>query len=216
MKAMSIFTPFRLFSTTVPAAAVLVLTLGGCEGPVADGGPEENEEEVITAVELTFTPGGGGADIVAIWEDPENDGDPVIDDIVFTNGETYALSVRFLNQLEDPAEDITEEVADEDDEHQVFIYGDAVDGPATDSPASAIVTHAYEDEDDDGLPVGLENTIVATGTGTETLSVMLRHLPPENETAVKVDGLAEDFAADGTNGIAGDVDADVDFNLTVE
>lgn len=216
MKVMSILNPFRLLTTAAPAAFALILTTGGCPGDPTDPEPEGNEEEVVTAVELTFAPSGGGADVVAIWEDPENDGAPVIDDIVLADGETYALSIRFLNQLEDPAENITEEIEEEDDEHQVFIYGDAVDGPGTDSPATAIVTHEYDDQDGDGLPIGLANTIVATGTGTETFSVMLRHLPPENDAAVKVEGLAEDFAADGTNGIAGDVDADVDFNLTVE
>ncbi len=190
--------------------------LSGCQGTVETPDPEGNEEEVITAVELTFTPTGGGSSFVAMWEDPENDGSPIIDDIVLAEGEEYALEISFLNQLEDPAEDITEEVAEEADEHQVLIYGSAVDGPGSDIGATAIVTHAYDDEDSAQLPIGLSNTLSATGPGDGVLSIMLRHVPPENGTAVKTDTLAADFAEGGTNEIGGGVDADVDFAITVE
>ena len=43
-------------------------------------------------------------------------------------------------------------------------------------------------------------------TGTGTLTVILRHLPPENDVAVKVEGLAEQVAADGIDSI-GDAQA---------
>jgi hypothetical protein len=197
------------------AAALLVpVALVGCiDVETPDEG--ENEEEVITRVVLTFTPRGGGDDVVAAFADPENDGNPTIDPITLDNGTTYTLALTFENQLADPVEDITAEIAEEADEHQVLIYGSAVEGPATGDNADAIVTHAYADEDEGGLPIGLENTIVATSTGNGDFKVMLRHLPAEDGVAVKVAGLAEAFAADG-NAIAGDADVDVTFALTVE
>jgi hypothetical protein len=197
------------------AAALLVpAALVGCldvENP--DEG--ENEEEVITRVVLTFTPEGGGDAVVAAFADPENDGNPTIDPITLENGTTYTLALTFENQLADPVEDITAEVAEEDDEHQVFVYGSAVEGPATGDNDAALVTHAYADEDEGGLPIGLENTIVATATGNGDFKVMLRHLPAEGGVAAKVADLAEAFAAEG-NAIAGDADVDVTFALTVE
>lgn len=196
------------------AALVLPVALVGCldvENP--DEG--DNEEEVITRVALTFTPAGGGDAVVAAFADPENDGNPTIDPITLANGSTYALTIAFENQLADPVEDITAEVAAEGDEHQVFIFGSAVQGPATGENADHVVTQAYADEDDAGLPLGLAHTIVATATGSGEFKVMLRHLPVEDGVATKVAGLAEAFATDG-NAIAGDADADVTFALTVE
>jgi hypothetical protein len=80
--------------------------------------PEEvNAEEVITTIALTFTPTSGGAALEFAWADPENDGSPVIDDILLSDADDYTLTVSFLNELEDPAEDITEEVDAESDQH---------------------------------------------------------------------------------------------------
>jgi hypothetical protein len=203
-------------ATFAPASLTLALALTGAVGCDVSDPDDENEGEVITTVRLTFTPEGGGAPVVAAHADPENDGNPVIDDIALDSGVSYTLTVKFENELEDPAEDITEEIEDEDDEHQVLVYGDAVDGPASAGGADAFLTHTYNDEDDNGFPVGLDNTIVADAAGTGELRVMLRHLPPENDTAVKNADIAADFAADGAAGIPGDVDADVAFDVTVE
>lgn len=176
---------------------------------------EDNEGEVITTVELTFTPDGGGTAITASWADPEDDGSPVIDDITLADATTYALSVRFLNELEDPAEDITEEVAEEDDEHQVFFTGTAVDGPAG-TGSAAVVTHAYDDEDGDGAPIGLDSTISTTGAGSGSFIVTLQHLPPEDGSPVKTATLADEVASGGLSALPGEADASVTFTLTVE
>jgi hypothetical protein len=204
----------RLLALPVAVFVFVPFALAGCLD-VENPDPGENEGEAITRVELTFTPEGGGAAIVASFADPENDGDPTIDPITLADGARYALAVTFENQLADPVEDITAEVADEGDEHQVFFYGSAVSGPATGDNAAAVVTHAYADEDENGLPIGLANTIEATSTGSGELKVMLRHLPAEGGVAVKVASTAEDFAADG-NAVPGDADVDVTFALTVE
>lgn len=190
-----------------------VAALAACGATTPD---EDNEEEVITTVVLTFTPDGGGTAIEASWADPENDGSPVIDEVTLADGTAYALAVSFLNELEDPAEDITAEVAEEDDEHQVFVLGSAVEGPATGTNEDAVVTHDYDDADADGNPVGLANTVTATAAGSGELRIVLRHLPVEDGTPVKAAGLAEDLAADGLDALPGATDADVSFDLTVE
>lgn len=175
-----------------------------------------DEQEVITTVNLTFTNLNDGSEALYTWADPENDGDPTIDDISLVEGEAYSLSVAFFNALEEPAEEITGEVFDEGYEHQLFFTGSAVVGPATGENADAIVEHSYADEDENGLPVGLENSITAIAFGAGELTVTLRHLPEESGAAVKVEGLADDVAEGGFGAIGGENDVQVSFYIEVE
>lgn len=208
-----------------------MLVLGACPGDdTADGGSDghdhghENESEVLTTVRLTFTPDGGGTPVVAAFTDPDGDGgmSGSADAIVLTSGTTYALAVEFLNELEEPAEDITAEVREEAEAHQVFVTGSAVDGPATPSRPDAPLEHAYADSEStydadatgDDLPVGLAGTITARAAGSGTLEVTLRHLPELNGQPQKVAGLAEMLGAGQP--LPGDVDAAVEFELTVQ
>jgi hypothetical protein len=196
-------------ASTLPALALLV----ACSDTSK---PEEtNEEEVITSVALSFAPVGGGDTVTARWSDVDGDGTPTVDGITLAEASDYSLTVRFLNELEDPAEDITTEVAAESDAHQVFFTGGAVAGPASTSE-TAVVTHAYADEDANGLPVGLENAIATTAAGSGAFVVTLRHLPVEGGVALKTAGLAEQVAEGGFAAIPGESDASVEFALNVE
>lgn len=176
---------------------------------------EHHEHEVITTVVLTFESGTSGEGIEVSWADPENDGSPSVDDILLSNGTVYDVSVQFLNESEIPGEDLTPKIVDEEDEHQLFFTGSGVSGPASDS-SSALVQHAYADQDASALPIGLVNTFTTIATGTETLTVTLRHLPYEDGHATKTAGLASDVAEDGFSAIPGANDVQIDFDLTVE
>jgi len=196
-------------------AVPLLFVAAACSDVEEDHGPE-HENEVFTTVVLTFASQSGGADVEAAWADPEDDGDPVIHDIVLLDADDYDLSISFLNELEDPAEDLTQEIADEGDEHQVFFTGSAVQGPATESNADAVIEQAYADEDEDGLPVGLDNSITTLAVGSGALTVTLRHMPLENDQPIKDSGTAEDVAGGGFGAIGGETDLQVTFNLEVE
>ncbi len=204
----------RLRSLSTSMFAVVAAALAGC-GSDGDDHDHGNEQEVITTVILTFTPDGGGAAIVAVADDPDGDGGepPVIDDVGLFDGTTYGVTVAFENRLEEPAEDITAEVADEAEDHQVFFTGTAVNGPASDRPGAGLV-HAYADEDAAGLPIGLDNTITVGGAGGE-LTVTLRHLPPVNDQPVKTSTTAAEVAAGGFAAIGGTTDAQVTFEVAV-
>ncbi|MEM1034174.1 MAG: hypothetical protein AAF928_15725 [Myxococcota bacterium] len=177
---------------------------------------EENEEEVITTVGLTFTPSAGSA-VTAEWRDADGDGgmDPTVEDISLTAGETYTLTITLTNELEDPAEDITEEIEEEDDEHQFFFGGTLIESP-TETEMDAIATFAYADMDGGGLPIGLSSTVTANVAGSTSLQVVLRHLPPVNDQAIKVADLDATFVASGASGLPGDSDVDVSFTLNVQ
>mgnify|MGYP006200505023 CR=1 FL=1 len=156
-----------------------------------------NEEEVITTVRTTLT--GGGQVITLTSRDLDGDGPnaPVV--TVSGNliaGTTYTGSTEFLNELEDPAEDITIEVQEEGADHQVFYQ-----------LPSSIGTVTYTDTDANGRPIGLNFTLVAGTSGsTGTLTVTLRHLPNKTATGVA--------AGDITNA-GGNTDAAVTFSVAV-
>ncbi len=158
-----------------------------------------NEEEVITTVRVTLV--GGGQTIVLESRDLDGDGPnaPVLTPIgggVLVAGTTYTGSTTFLNELEDPAEDITVEVEEEGADHQVFYQ-----------LPSSIGTVTYTDTDANGRPIGLNFTLVAGTSGsTGTLTVTLRHLP--NKTASGVS------SGDITNA-GGNTDAAVSFSVAV-
>jgi hypothetical protein len=191
---------------------ILLITLLAACSDGASGGPSN---ELITTVTLTFTPTGGGTPVVASFKDDDGDGGnpPTVGPVNLTNGASYMLGVQFLNELETPPEDITLEVKDESDTHQVFFTGSAVRGPATSNTTGPLV-HSYADTDANGFPIGLANTVAAS-TGTGMLTVTLRHLPPVNDTAVKTATLADTVKAMGIAALPGDSDVNVTFAVTV-
>jgi len=203
----------RIYPLILMTSICLAACGGDDDDEPGDGG---NEGEVITTVALNFAPEGGGDQVTAVWDDPDSEGGapPTIDPIDLTAGTTYTLTIEFLNRREQPPEDITDEVEDESDQHQIFLTGTAVDGPASDQDGAPL-THTYADEDADGLPVGLENTISAAA-GTGELTVTLRHLPPVNDIAVKTSDLAQAVLDSGFGSLAGSTDVQVDFDVTVE
>jgi hypothetical protein len=106
------------------------------------------------------------------------------------NGET-----TFLNELESPAEDITVEVEEEGDEHQVFYQ-----------IPSALGTIGYTDFDVNAKPVGLTFTYTTGNVGTGNLTVTLRHLPNKSAAGVA--------AGDITNA-GGATDAQVTYPIVI-
>lgn len=156
-----------------------------------------NEEEVITTVRVTLV--GGGQTIILESRDLDGDGPNTPEITVSGNliaGTTYTGSTRFLNELVDPAEEITDEVEEEGAEHQVFYQ-----------LLSSLGTVTYTDTDVNGNPIGLSFTLTTGSTaGTGNLAVTLRHEP--NKTAT---GVAN---GDITNA-GGSTDAQVIFPIQV-
>jgi hypothetical protein len=213
----------KILGAAAPAAA-LVATLAAvaCEDHGDDHDHDhDHENEVISRVELTFTPTGGGAPLVFKFDDPDGDGGAsgTAERIELASGVEYTLAVRFQNSLVDPAEDLTGEIEAEAEDHLVFVVGD-VAGPASSAP-TALVTHAYADVESDygtnavgeDLPVGLVNTITGNTAGTGKFRVILRHLPEVNEQPQKTGELPADLAAG--RDLPGSVDVDVSFDLVV-
>lgn len=180
-----------------------------------DGPVDVPDPELITRVTLVFASQSGPDVVRAVFDDPDGDGGepPTVDPIQLVAGTTYNLAVSFQNALEDPPEEITAEIRDEGDEHQVFFTGTAVEGPAT-TNTTAPLEHAYDDMDANGLPLGLASTIAATA-GAGELVVTLLHVPAVNGVAVKSAETTTQVRDGGFTAVNGDVDVQVTFAVTV-
>lgn len=159
---------------------------------------EDPEEEVITTLNFTLTPTTG--DVVTLaFSDPDGDGGnaPTITGGTLQADMTYTGSLELLNESESPAEDITAEISEEDDEHQFFF--------STSSDLNLSVS--YADQDGNGNPLGLSTTLMTGAASTGTLTVILRHEPAKDASGVS--------GGDITNA-GGETDIEVTFDVTIQ
>lgn len=154
-----------------------------------------NEEEIITTVNVTLTPNGGGTAITLQKQDLDGDGPnlpvtTVSGDLIA--GTLYNGSIEFLNETENPAEDITEEVEEESNEHQVlYTLGGSID-----------LTPIYTNFDDNGGNLGTEFTLETGAASSGTLTITLRHEPTKPN-----DGTLSDAG--------GETDVEATFSLNI-
>lgn len=139
-----------------------------------------DEEEVITTMNVTLSAAGGSITLQSQDLDGDGPNAPVIS--VSGNLEantTYSGSIELLNETETPAEDITKEVEEEDEEHQFFF-----------NATGAITSVDYDDVDGDGNPVGLNFTLTTGDAGNGSIQITLRHEPkkPNDETLADAGG----------------------------
>jgi hypothetical protein len=155
-----------------------------------------NEEELITTVELELTNTADATNVVlfkSVDIDGEGPDDPVITVTGTVNASsTYLGEVRFLNESIAPSEDITEEVIEESNDHEVF-YTTSITG----------LTITKTDVDANGNPLGVLSSFQTGAIGTGILTVVLRHEPikPNDNTLI---------------GAGGETDAEVSFTFEVE
>ncbi|HNV27927.1 MAG TPA: hypothetical protein PKJ83_02250 [Cyclobacteriaceae bacterium] len=159
----------------------------------------ENIPELITKVILKFTPTGGGTAVTVTATDPDGEGsqDLQIDGpINLSKGTTYTLTIELLNGLYNPGADgydVGKEVLAEGDEHQLFFSWTSTFSSPTGSGniGSAPGVVNYQDEDINGLPIGL-TTSWTTGADAEsgkTFRVLLKHQPDiKSNTTTSLDG----------------------------
>ena len=161
-----------------------------------------NEEEVITTVIATFTPVDVGTTVILTSKDLDGDG-PNSPEVTisgpFSSNTTYNGAIQFLNELESPAEDITEEVEEEGLEHQVFY-----------NITNGIGEMIYNDEDTNGNPIGLSvifQSITSNDPINGTITITLRHEPNKGGEGVS--------NGDITNA-GGETDAQVSYNVSLQ
>jgi len=185
------------FSNTIKTTKLLAilfisaLTFTACSED--DHDDHGHEEELITTVNYTLT---NGNDVTTLtFSDPDGEGgnDPTysVSNNLAANT-TYVGQIELLNETESPAEDITDEIREEDDEHE-FFYTTSVSG----------LTVEKTDTDGNDNPLGLITSLKTGDAGTGTLTIILIHEPTKPN--------------DGTfAGAGGSTDINVSFNITVE
>ena len=172
--------------------ALLAIAMVGCSDD--DTPVVINQEEVITTVVLTLTPQSGNQ-VVLTTIDLDGDGPDVPETTVsgsFSENTQYQGAVRFLNETETPAEEITDEVIEEADEHQVFY---------TISEGLNITT-TYVDFDSNGNPLGINITLVTGEASSGSLTITLRHEPVKPN--------------DGLDSAGGETDVTTTFDVSIE
>lgn len=168
MKTMKTIKSMRTYSIL----AVIALTIGmvGCSKD--DDTPEPttpeppvSEEEVITSAILSFVDTAGVQPSVQYaFRDPDGDGGNAAtehDTIRLVANTFYTATIQLLNESESPAEDITLEVQQEDDEH-LFCY----------VPSNTNVAITRTDSDgtyEVGIATFWSTGAIATGETTVTL-----------------------------------------------
>ncbi len=157
------------------------------------------EEEVITTLKVTLV--GGGNTIMLEYRDLDPDG-PTPPTITVSSplmaNTNYVASMTLLNELENPAEDMTIEIEEEADEHQFFyLTGTGLN----------ISNLTYLDFDGDGKPLGLSFSFDTGDASQGDFTIILRHEPNKDAPGVSEGNIAN---------AGGDTDISATFPLVIQ
>jgi hypothetical protein len=146
------------------AIAAFALVFSACKKDVAE---EENENEVITTVQLIFTPAGGGTSLTYKWEDLDGDGGaaPVIDMVTLAANKTYTAQLLLLDKTKNPVDTTSNEVLEEAIDHRFYF----------EPSAGSNITVSNLSNDPNGVPVGLTSTWTTDAASAGSMKITLRH-----------------------------------------
>lgn len=189
-------------------ALLIAPLLCGCE---AEEPTREDAPELITKVTVTFTPVNGGEAVVGTALDPDADGIRGIEmdgPVVLSAATSYVLKVGMYNDLADPGSDeydISHEVEEEGDEHMIFFSWTGL--LFTDPEGDGNIDHRddpvlYDDEDDNGMPIGLSTRWVTSDKSAGKFRILLKHQP--------------DLKSGTSSSEMGETDLDVRFEVEID
>jgi hypothetical protein len=176
---------------------VIVVSQGCREHEIVD---PLNEQELITTITLSLQQlneqGEPAGELLTYsWRDEDGSGNPVIDQVILNSGSRYLLEMEILDESKTPVGSITEEIIEEGSEHQFFYE---VSGPS--------MSFEYDDEDENGKPIGLRSIVDVGQAGVGTLTVVLRHAPEKDAPGVTEGDIAN---------AGGETDIEAVFPLSV-
>lgn len=141
----------RIFSTALLSLSILAFS---CK---KDDPVHEHENENINQVQLTFH--NENTHKTFLWTLDQ------IDTILLDENQTYELSIAFLHADQDKTEDLTSEIQEEAENHQI-VYS---------IEPSSLASITYLDKDVNNLPIGLESEIKISDAGNGKFRVVLKH-----------------------------------------
>ena len=187
------------FLSTAIFASALIFSCSSDD----DGAPlPVNDEEVITTMTITLRPDDDQLPSI-ILQTRDLDADGPLDPEVTVSGNLtennlYYGSITLLNETEDPAEDKTEEIGEEEPEDHQFFY--------TIGSGLEAITY-YNDVDPFLNPIGLEFVLEANAVSSGSITFTLRHEPNKNADGV--------FEGDITNA-EGETDIEATFEVSIQ
>ena len=152
------------------AAAMAAMTIfSACSKDVQE---ENNDNEVVTTLELHITEkGGSGEHFIYKFDDPDGFGagtqPPVVDVVRLSANKVYDVELKLVNNTADPAEDVTGEVEDEAAAHRFYILPDATSN----------ITVSGLNTDLNGVPLATASVWTTGAPGAGKLRIVLRHYP---------------------------------------
>ena len=202
---------FALPLMNVFVALIAVSTTALLSSCNDDEPTKEDTPELITKATLTFTPTAGGSPVIATATDPDGEGlqDLATDGpIILAANTSYTLTLHLINELADPSDaeyNITEEVEEEGDEHMFFfswtnnVFSDPAGNGNIDNRADDV---NYNDEDENGQPLGLNTSWTTAAASSGEFHVLLKHQP--------------DLKTETSASTIGETDLDIEFDLEVQ
>ncbi len=156
-----------------------------------------NEEEVITTLNYTLI-GSSGDTAVFYFQDLDGDGGnaPMMTADTLMANSTYTGQLTLLNETETPAENITDEVIGEAEEHQVF-YSITLNNTSV----------SYSDTDSNNKPLGIQTNLTTGAAEHGSMTIVLKHEPNKDATGVS-NGLIDNAG--------GETDIEVTFHMHVQ
>jgi hypothetical protein len=185
----------KIITTTI--VIVFGLLLWSCKKnhDEAPNPQDQNEQELITTVSLIIKDNVVLVDTFS-FKDPDGPGGiaPTKERITLEANKTYTCTLLLLDETKKPVVVTSLEIEKERDLHQFFFH------PSTGTDMS----FSYLDYDDNGVPVGLQTTLVTGAASTGTLTVVLKHQP-----GVKP-------KSGPGNEALGETDVEVSFDVTIQ
>ena len=171
---------------------ILFVSFNSCKkDPIVD----PNEEELLTTIRITLTEKISGTQSVFELRDLDGEGGrppSAFDEIILEKQKVYDCSIEFLNESVSPVDNITAEIQEEGEDHEIFY-----------SATNSLVAFSNLSKDANNLPLGLSSTwTTSNSTGLGNLSIILKHKP-----GIKASG---DLVSKG------ETDVEVDFPLEVQ
>ncbi len=184
---------FRLIALLLAFSSLIACSEDEPETPVIP-----NEEELITTLKWQLVSQDEQDTLNFLFRDLDGDGGsaPTVEAMDLKANTSYSARVQLLNEIANPAEDITEEVSAEAEDHQ-FFYETTIGGLAV----------TYGDTDLNGNPIGIISTVSTTDTSSGSLSITLLHLPDKFATGVSQGDISQ---------AGGESDISISFNFNVK
>jgi hypothetical protein len=186
----------RMNKKVIALVAAAMTIFSACSKDVQE---EENDNEVVTTLELHITEKGGASHFIYKFDDPDGFGagtqPPVVDIVKLGANKVYDVELKLLNNTANPVEDVTGEVEDEAAAHRFYILPDATSNIAV----SGMNT------DLNGVAVATTSVWTTGAPGTGKLRIVLRHYPDGDKAA-----------DDPVNSPKSSTDVDTEFSTVIE